>query len=122
MTVAGILGNIFNFSLMRLAINVYLIFFGLVLIAADIRAFPVLGYAKLIYHPIGRGLFLLFIGLLLMSNSVMDIAIGAVIIAVGLLYAILTFCNGGIPKPVMQRNTDEMPLNTELRFVDVQNT
>eukprot|EP00922_Rhytidocystis_sp_ex-Travisia-forbesii_P006570 GHVS01009543.1.p1 GENE.GHVS01009543.1~~GHVS01009543.1.p1 ORF type:complete len:157 (+),score=13.58 GHVS01009543.1:254-724(+) len=118
---AGILSFVLiKFSLLRLAINVYCILFAGILILADIRALGVFGYVKFVYHPIGRGLFLTFMGFLVIATATWQIVLGSIVIVLGIFYAITTCANGGVPKPILQRHVDELPLQTDVRFVDVQ--
>lgn len=42
---------------------------------------------------------------------------GIVMILVGICYFIAAKLFGGVPRPILQR-TEDLPLNTELRFVD----
>lgn len=39
-------------------------------------------------------------------------------IIVGILYFVAARVWGGVPRPILQRNVEDLPLNTELRFVN----
>jgi len=107
-----------DFNPARLAVNIYILVSGLFLIVVDFKAFPVFGYVKFVYSPTGRGVFFIVIGTLMLLNGVFNIVGGVVMIVVGILYFVFAKMYGGVPKPLFQRNLDELPLSTDLRFVE----
>eukprot|EP00920_Eleutheroschizon_duboscqi_P016738 GHVT01039647.1.p1 GENE.GHVT01039647.1~~GHVT01039647.1.p1 ORF type:complete len:154 (+),score=3.51 GHVT01039647.1:100-561(+) len=120
MVACGILGLVF-FDIWRFAVNIFLVLFGLVIIVCDIRAFRFMGYMKFIYTSLGRGVFFVCWGCVALGNGIVYIVFGAAIVVLGCIFAIAAALNGGVPKPFLQRNVDELPLNTELRFIEPAN-
>ncbi|CBZ53360.1 conserved hypothetical protein [Neospora caninum Liverpool] len=114
---SGILGLVF-FDPLRLAVNVLLILLGVLCIIADVKALPFFAYAQFFYIPLGRGLFYVIIGLVILQKGLIDVILGASVTILGAVYAVVCARSGGVPKPLMQRTVEELPLNAAVKFVD----
>eukprot|EP01071_Lankesteria_metandrocarpae_P002138 Lankesteria_metandrocarpae@DN2104_c0_g1_i2.p1 len=113
--------SLVDFNILRLIINLYIMALAALVFVADLRAFAFFGYLKFVYTALGRGLVFFFIGLMMLTGKVFDIISGSVMAAVGIIYFILARAGGGVPKPCLQRNIEELPLNAELNFVTHSN-
>ncbi|KEP63785.1 UNVERIFIED_CONTAM: hypothetical protein HHA_231110 [Hammondia hammondi] len=114
---SGIVGMIF-FDPLRLAVNAILIMLGVLSIIADVKALPLFAYAQFFYMPVGRGLFYVTIGLVILQKGLVDVILGISVILLGTVYAIVCGRSGGVPKPLMQRTIEELPLSAAVKFVD----
>ncbi|KFH11064.1 COPI associated protein [Toxoplasma gondii VAND] len=114
---SGIVGMIF-FDPLRLAVNVILIMLGALSIIADVKALPLFAYVQFFYIPVGRGLFYVTIGLVILQKGLVDVILGISVIILGAVYAIVCGRSGGVPKPLMQRTIEELPLSAAVKFVD----
>eukprot|EP00382_Lankesteria_abbotti_P005825 CAMPEP_0113850866 /NCGR_PEP_ID=MMETSP0372-20130328/4199_1 /TAXON_ID=340204 /ORGANISM="Lankesteria abbotti" /LENGTH=150 /DNA_ID=CAMNT_0000821365 /DNA_START=133 /DNA_END=585 /DNA_ORIENTATION=- /assembly_acc=CAM_ASM_000359 len=112
--------SLISFNILQLAINIYILLFGVMGLIADVRAFSIFGYVKFLYTAFGRGLFFTLIGFLMLGSGLFDIISGVVMIGVGILYFVMARIFGGVPKPLLQRKVEELPLNTELHFVSLE--
>lgn len=116
---SGIIGLVF-FDLLRLAINAMLLPLGMLVILADVRAFWFFGYAKFFYVPLGRGLYFVVLGLVVLHKSLIDVILGSCIICLGFIYTVASTLNGGVPRPLTQRSVEDLPLAVNLRFVGTE--
>lgn len=107
-----------NFNPIRLVINIYICLCGLLLLVCDFYAFRAFGYIKFLYTPIGRGFQFCLLGCMMLESGLSSIISGCCMVGVGVLYFIFAKLYGGVPKPILQRNMDELPLNADLRFVN----
>ncbi|PFH38674.1 hypothetical protein BESB_010160 [Besnoitia besnoiti] len=114
---SGVLGTVF-FDPLRLAVNVLHVCTGLLSITADVKAFSFFAYAKFLYLPVGRGLYYIIIGLIVLQKGLLDIILGASIITLGVLYTVACLRSGGVPKPLTQLPVEELPLSAVLKFVE----
>ncbi|CRG97017.1 COPI associated protein, putative [Plasmodium gallinaceum] len=102
MITAGIL-NIFN--LFQIVINIYIICSGILLILCDIKTFRFYRFIEFLFTVVGRCLFILIIGSIIINNSFLNILIGLIIIIISVLYMFLGYYNG-IPIPLMDKNNN----------------
>ncbi|CRH02807.1 COPI associated protein, putative [Plasmodium relictum] len=100
MITSGIL-NIFN--LFQIVLNLYIICSGVLLILCDIKTFRFYRFIEFLFTVIGRCLYILIIGSIIINKSFLNILIGLIIIIISLLYLVLGYYNG-IPVPLMDKN------------------
>lgn len=128
----------------RVVVNFYVLAFGILTCIADVYCLPFFGYMKFIYTrkafplitavvlsvllrnltnvyllALGRGLLFLLIGSVMIQKGLFNIISGVILIVVGAVYALSAHIFGGVPKPWFQRNLEELPLTSDLRFVTI---
>jgi len=106
-TVAGLLILIYGATYIKsVIIALYYIIFGLWIIALEIF-WPVflLSWVGFYSRWLGKGLFFIFLGFLIVDNTGYWLAAGIIIIVVGAIYVILHFVKVGSPRPL--RDTGE---------------
>ncbi|CEM18672.1 unnamed protein product [Vitrella brassicaformis CCMP3155] len=101
-------------------VAVALLFFGGLLLAADLKCVERMGYFPFLYSSVGRGLFIILCGLLSVDLSTLfGIAAGGLITVLGVVYCLLGGCwLQGCPKPLLQRNERVICLTTHINFID----
>ncbi|ODV91418.1 hypothetical protein CANCADRAFT_3122 [Tortispora caseinolytica NRRL Y-17796] len=90
--ILGGVSQFFPVSFQSTVIAVYVIIFGLVIGLLEFQippAAPV--YASFLFSFIGRGVFYIFVGSILLHSHVLRILAGSVIIAIGIAYVALEF-------------------------------
>eukprot|EP00916_Digyalum_oweni_P023211 GHVL01038564.1.p1 GENE.GHVL01038564.1~~GHVL01038564.1.p1 ORF type:complete len:161 (-),score=4.58 GHVL01038564.1:67-549(-) len=98
-------------------LTLYLMIFALLLAVADLRALSLFRYFLFIYTLFGRGLLFVFIGaLLLVPQYPIKLAFGVIIIVIGVIFVLASFKLDGIPKPLLQGNT-EIDVNGRPNFI-----
>merc|ERR1712169_62242 len=105
-TALGGIASIFGFSLSSIVVGVYLIIFGLCIALLEFQIPPqVARYASFLFSFIGRGVFYIFVGSLLIEVGIMDKIIGTIVGAVGIAYVALEFIPS-IEPPQNMREAD----------------
>ncbi|SOV79456.1 COPI associated protein, putative [Plasmodium sp. gorilla clade G3] len=99
MITAGIL-NVFN--LFQTVVNIYVICSGILLILCDVKTFRFYRFIEFLFTVIGRSLFILIIGSIIIHKGILNLFIGLVLICISLMYITLGYYNG-IPQPLMDR-------------------
>ncbi|KAG4428709.1 hypothetical protein IFR05_015806 [Cadophora sp. M221] len=103
-----IVGAAFHLHLTISAIvtAVYIIIFGLATVLLEFQIPPqVARYASFLFSFVGRGVFYIFVGSLLLADGVMDIIIGTIIGVIGVAYVVLEFVPS-IEPPQNMREAD----------------
>ncbi|KAL6860080.1 hypothetical protein ACO1O0_004105 [Amphichorda felina] len=91
-TALGGIVSIFQFSLSSIIVGAYLIIFGLCVALLEFQIPPqVSRYASFMFSLIGRGVFYIFIGGLILGSSVLSKIAGSVVGIVGIGYVVLEF-------------------------------
>ncbi|SOV23922.1 COPI associated protein,putative [Plasmodium sp. DRC-Itaito] len=105
MIIAGIL-NIFN--LFQIVVNIYVICSGILLILCDVKTFRFYRFIEFLFTVIGRSLFILIIGSIIIHKGILNLLIGLVLICISFMYITVGYYNG-IPQPLM--DTKKIPNN-----------
>jgi hypothetical protein len=105
-TVVGGVVHIFGFDLQSIIIAVYMIIFGLAIALLEFQIPPQISrYASFLFSFIGRGIFYVFIGTLLLGAAVISKIAGGIIGIVGIAYIVLEFVPA-IEPPSNMREAD----------------
>ncbi|KAI2473008.1 COPI associated [Annulohypoxylon bovei var. microspora] len=105
--VLGGISQFFNASFQSIIIGVYVLIFGLGVALLEFQIPPqVSRYASFMFSFLGRGVFYVFVGSILLNNGVLRIIAGSVVGAVGLAYAALEFVPSVEP-PANMREADQ---------------
>ncbi|GAW83755.1 COPI associated protein [Plasmodium gonderi] len=101
-----ITGGILNvFNLFQIVINLYIILSGILLILCDVKTFNFYRHIEFLFTVVGRSLFMLIIGSILINKGVLSLLIGIVIIVIAFFYVTLGYFNG-IPLPLLDKNNN----------------
>jgi len=105
MVVGGIL-QFFPITLQSVIIGVYVIIFGLATALLEFQIPPqVSRYASFLFSFLGRGVFYIFVGSILLHVWILNYIFGSIIAAVGAAYVILEFVPS-IEPPQNMREAD----------------
>ncbi|KAI1458073.1 COPI associated [Annulohypoxylon moriforme] len=105
--VLGGISQFFNASFQSIIIGAYVLVFGLGVALLEFQIPPqVSRYASFMFSFLGRGVFYVFVGSILLNNGVLRIIAGSVVGAVGLAYAALEFVPSVEP-PANMREADQ---------------
>ncbi|KAF4974195.1 hypothetical protein FZEAL_8873 [Fusarium zealandicum] len=106
-TVLGGIAHIFAFSLQPIVVGCYMIVFGLVIALLEFQIPPqVSRHASFLFSFIGRGVFYIFIGCLLLGGMVVSKIAGTIVGSVGIVFAILEFLPSIEPPSNMREAED----------------
>ncbi|KAF5984755.1 putative TVP15 Tlg2-Vesicle protein [Fusarium bulbicola] len=106
-TVLGGIASIFHLGLQPIVVGAYMIVFGLVIALLEFQIPPqVSRHASFMFSFIGRGVFYVFIGCLLLGNFVLSKIAGSIIGIVGLAYIALEFVPSIEPPSNMREAED----------------
>ncbi|KAF3350480.1 hypothetical protein VD0002_g5914 [Verticillium dahliae] len=104
--VLGGIAQFFNFSFQGIIVGVYVIIFGLCTALLEFRVPPqVSRYASFLFSFLGRGVFYIFIGSILLSDNVLRIIAGSIVGIIGVSYVVLEFIPQ-IEPPANMREAD----------------
>ncbi|KAI1470626.1 COPI associated [Daldinia caldariorum] len=104
--VLGGISQFFNLGFQSIIIGAYVLIFGLAVALLEFQIPPqVSRYASFMFSFLGRGLFYVFVGSLLLNHGVLRIIAGSVVAAVGLAYVALEFVPSVEP-PANMREAD----------------
>ncbi|CRK27620.1 hypothetical protein BN1708_014862 [Verticillium longisporum] len=104
--VLGGIAQFFNFSFQGIIVGVYVIIFGLCTALLEFQIPPqVSRYASFLFSFLGRGVFYIFIGSILLSDNVLRIIAGSIIGIIGVSYVVLEFIPQ-IEPPANMREAD----------------
>ncbi|ANQ11070.1 COPI associated protein [Plasmodium coatneyi] len=105
--VAGALmitGGILNvFNLFQIVINLYIICSGALLILCDVKTFNFYRHIEFLFTVVGRSLYILIIGSILINKGFFSLLIGISLIVISFFYVTLGYFNG-IPIPLLDKN------------------
>jgi hypothetical protein len=105
-TVVGGVVHIFGFDFQSIILAVYMIIFGLAIALLEFQIPPQISrYASFLFSFIGRGIFYVFIGTLLLGAAVISKIAGGIIGIVGIAYIVLEFVPA-IEPPSNMREAD----------------
>ncbi|KOS18015.1 Golgi apparatus membrane protein tvp15 [Escovopsis weberi] len=105
-TVLGGIVQIFGFSLQNIIIGTYMVFFGLSIALLEFQIPPQISrYANFLFSLIGRGIFYIFIGSMLINKSTLSYISGGSVVLVGIGYVVLEFIPS-IEPPANMREAD----------------
>ena len=105
-TVLGGVVSFFGLSLKGIVLAVYMIIFGLSIALLEFQIPPqVSRYASFLFSFLGRGIFYIFIGTLLLGTNVLMIIAGSIVGFVGVAYVALEFIPS-IEPPSNMREAD----------------
>ncbi|KAI5868422.1 COPI associated [Durotheca rogersii] len=106
MMVLGGISQFFNLSLQSVIIGTYVIIFGAAVALLEFQIPPqVARYASFMFSFIGRGIFYIFVGSILINNHVLRIIAGSTIGITGIGYVVLEFIPS-IEPPSNMREAD----------------
>ncbi|OTA63577.1 COPI associated [Hypoxylon sp. EC38] len=104
--VLGGISQFFNLGFQSIIIGAYVLIFGLAVALLEFQIPPqVSRYASFMFSFIGRGIFYIFVGSILLNNGVLRIIAGSVIGIIGLAYVALEFVPS-IEPPANMREAD----------------
>ncbi|KAE9578207.1 hypothetical protein CGMCC3_g6053 [Colletotrichum fructicola] len=104
--VLGGIAQFFDFSFQGIIVGAYVIIFGLCTALLEFQIPPqVSRYASFLFSFIGRGIFYIFIGSILINNGIFKILAGSIIGIIGVAYAALEFVPQ-IEPPANMREAD----------------
>ncbi|KAM0282689.1 hypothetical protein ACHAQH_002886 [Verticillium albo-atrum] len=104
--VLGGIAQFFNFNFQGIIVGVYVIIFGLATALLEFQIPPqVSRYASFLFSFLGRGVFYIFIGSILLSPSIWRIIAGSVVGVIGVAYVVLEFIPQ-IEPPANMREAD----------------
>ncbi|KAI9827198.1 MAG: Late Golgi vesicles protein [Thelocarpon impressellum] len=104
--VLGGISQFFTITIKGIIIGVYVIIFGLANAGLEFQIPPyVARYASFLFSFLGRGIFYVFVGSILLSNKWYDIVAGTIIGAAGVGYAVLEYIPQ-IEPPANMREAD----------------
>ncbi|OAQ86935.1 golgi apparatus membrane protein TVP15 [Purpureocillium lilacinum] len=105
-TVMGGIGSIFAFSLQGIVVGVYMIVFGLSIVLLEFQIPPQISrYASFLFSFLGRGIFYIFLGCLILGSHVLQKIAGGIVGIVGIGYVVLEFIPS-IEPPSNMREAD----------------
>ncbi|KAI0889058.1 COPI associated [Annulohypoxylon maeteangense] len=111
--VLGGISQFFNASFQSIIIGAYVLIFGLGVALLEFQIPPqVSRYASFMFSFIGRGIFYVFVGSILLNNGVLRIIAGSIVGAVGLAYTALEFVPSVQP-PANMREADDQGWGAE---------
>ncbi|KAI0132228.1 golgi apparatus membrane protein tvp15-like protein [Xylariales sp. AK1849] len=106
MILGGISQFFFGSWMQSFIIGVYVILFGAAVALLEFQIPPqVSRYASFLFSFVGRGIFYIFIGSILLNNGVLRIIAGSIVGIVGLGYVVLEFIPS-IEPPANMREAD----------------
>ncbi|KAI1650648.1 COPI associated [Daldinia loculata] len=104
--VLGGISQFFNLGFQSIIIGAYVLIFGLAVALLEFQIPPqVSRYASFMFSFIGRGIFYVFVGSILLNNGVLRIIAGSIVGIVGLGYIALEFVPS-IEPPANMREAD----------------
>ncbi|KAM0327906.1 hypothetical protein ACHAQA_005304 [Verticillium albo-atrum] len=104
--VLGGIAQFFNFTFQGIILGVYVIIFGLCTALLEFQIPPqVSRYASFLFSFLGRGVFYIFIGSILLDNHILRIIAGSIIGIIGVAYVVLEFIPQ-IEPPANMREAD----------------
>ncbi|KAI0852963.1 COPI associated [Daldinia vernicosa] len=104
--VLGGISQFFNLGFQSIIIGAYVLIFGLAVALLEFQIPPqVSRYASFMFSFIGRGIFYVFVGSILLNNGVLRIIAGSIVGLVGLAYIALEFVPS-IEPPANMREAD----------------
>ncbi|KAI1657964.1 COPI associated [Daldinia decipiens] len=104
--VLGGISQFFNLGFQSIIIGAYVLIFGLAVALLEFQIPPqVSRYASFMFSFIGRGIFYVFVGSILLNNGVLRIIAGSIVGLVGLGYIALEFVPSVEP-PANMREAD----------------
>ncbi|KXJ92259.1 Golgi apparatus membrane protein TVP15 [Microdochium bolleyi] len=107
MVLGGISQFFFSFGFQSLIIGIYVIIFGLAVALLEFQIPPqVSRYASFLFSFLGRGIFYIFVGSILLNNGVLRIIAGSIVGLVGVGYVVLEFIPS-IEPPANMREADQ---------------
>jgi hypothetical protein len=84
--------HIFGFDVQSIILAVYMIIFGLAIALLEFQIPPQISrYASFLFSFLGRGIFYVFIGTLLLSKAVLMNIAGGIVGITGIAYIVLEF-------------------------------
>lgn len=106
MVVGGVFHIILSFGLSTLVTGIYVAVFGAAIGLLEFQIPPQISrYASFLFSFIGRGIFYIFVGSILLDTHILDIVFGTVIGIVGVGYVVLEFIPS-IEPPQNMREAD----------------
>ncbi|KAI0111316.1 COPI associated [Daldinia grandis] len=104
--VLGGISQFFNLGFQSIIIGAYVLIFGLAVALLEFQIPPqVSRYASFMFSFVGRGIFYVFVGSILLNNGVLRIIAGSIVGIVGLGYIALEFVPSVEP-PANMREAD----------------
>ncbi|KAI1405264.1 COPI associated [Hypoxylon fuscum] len=104
--VLGGISQFFNLGFQSIIIGAYVLLFGVAVALLEFQIPPqVSRYASFMFSFVGRGIFYVFIGSILLNNGVLRIIAGSIVGLVGLAYVALEFVPS-IEPPANMREAD----------------
>jgi len=104
--VVGGIWHIFPVHISNIIVGLYVALFGLSVALLEFQIPPQISrYASFLFSFIGRGVFYIFCGSILLEHNIMDIIFGTVIGIVGVVYVVLEFIPS-IEPPQNMREAD----------------
>jgi len=104
--VVGGVGQFFFFSFQSIILGAYLILFGLSTALLEFQIPPQLSrYASFLFSFLGRGIFYIFIGSIMLNHAILLYIVGSAVGIVGVIYAVLEFIPS-IEPPANMREAD----------------
>ncbi|ERS96752.1 hypothetical protein HMPREF1624_06961 [Sporothrix schenckii ATCC 58251] len=104
--VLGGISQFFPITFQSVVIGVYVILFGLATALLEFQIPPqVSRYASFLFSFIGRGIFYVFIGSILLHDHTLRIIAGSIVGIIGLVYCVLEFIPS-IEPPANMREAD----------------
>ncbi|KAF4454515.1 putative TVP15 Tlg2-Vesicle Protein [Fusarium austroafricanum] len=106
-TVLGGIASIFSLGLQSIVVGAYMIVFGLVIALLEFQIPPqVSRHASFMFSFIGRGIFYVFIGCLLLGSFILSKIAGAIVGIIGIAYVALEFVPSIEPPSNMREAED----------------
>ncbi|KAK2032381.1 COPI associated protein [Colletotrichum caudatum] len=104
--VLGGIAQFFHFNFQGIIVGAYVIIFGLCTALLEFQIPPqVSRYASFLFSFIGRGVFYIFIGSILLSDNVFKVIAGSIVGLIGVAYVVLEFVPQ-IEPPANMREAD----------------
>ncbi|QSL66711.1 hypothetical protein MERGE_001095 [Pneumocystis wakefieldiae] len=90
--ILGGISQFFPLGFKNIIIGIYVIMFGIITGVLEFFIPPQTSkYCSFFFSFLGRGIFYIFVGSLLLDNSILRIVSGAIIITIGIIYSVLEF-------------------------------
>ncbi|KAM0431943.1 hypothetical protein ACHAPT_005198 [Fusarium lateritium] len=106
-TLLGGIAHIFQLSLQPIVVGSYMIVFGLIIGLLEFQIPPqVSRHASFLFSFIGRGVFYIFLGSLLLGGKVISFIAGGIVGVIGLAYVALEFIPSIEPPSNMREAED----------------
>ncbi|KAF5019421.1 hypothetical protein F66182_8575 [Fusarium sp. NRRL 66182] len=106
-TILGGITSIFHFGLQSIVVGAYMIIFGLVIGLLEFQIPPqVSRHASFMFSFVGRGVFYIFIGCLLLGTMILSKIAGGIVGIVGIAYVALEFVPSIEPPSNMREAED----------------